>query len=278
MRRLLFWLLAVLALTQVASAQLLTTGAGRGFRPPAAAVTTPAFVAFGGTASSTGASFTIQPEYPTAVLNRIFLMNVFVSNPNGVAAPTIDHTSAPAGWALLDEESYTDATDGRQVVHKVLWKRSDGTESGTAGISGTLAGSTGNDCISIATCRGAYAIIVAYDGCVTSGDPFEGVSSNHSTNVANSFTGSTIVTTGSDRLGIYMGAQVGPGEFVGTPPAGWDEQVDDGTNAGVDGRHSVDEIAIPSATTQSAGERDLTGTTNNVHWSIISFALIPVGG
>lgn len=108
-----------------------------------------------------------------------------------------------------------------------------------------------------------------YQGCITSGTPYEDLNSNQGTSTTP--TSTAIDTTAADRLGVIVTASR-EGWIYATDlsASGWTEQF----NIGATNRPSmaVDLKNIASATTEAAVSR----TESNVSWVTFSLALLPV--
>lgn len=124
-------------------------------------------------------------------------------------------TGLPSGFAEAANSPISRPSGGGTHSLHVVWKRATGADSGT--YSFTLSGS--------AFVAGAAE---RYTGCVASGDPWD-VTTSADGGATNSTTtpAVSVTTTGADRMLVFAGTNWGGGAW--TPPAGFTERIDSGS-------------------------------------------------
>ncbi len=121
--------------------------------------------------------------------------------------------TVPSGFTLLGGANQ--ATTNQWTY--VFWKRATGADSGTYSFTFT------------STYRVAVALRVT--GAVTTGSPIDAFSKNGETTSGASTPPVSLTTTGADRLLLWFGSDFSLGSW--TPPSGFTERVDTGSEIGV---------------------------------------------
>ncbi len=120
----------------------------------------------------------------------------------------------------------------------VWWMRAAGTESGTVSVQRGSNGSSGDI---------FYGVMIAYSGCITSGDPYEGLEENVQNGGTNPAVANAVTTLGPNRTVLCVMNQVDNslrGGASAGPATGWANRVTERDNVGNDGAIYVDDIAL----------------------------------
>lgn len=129
------------------------------------------------------ASFTgnLNIPFPATVnSNDILIACISIYSSGGSFTP-------PSGWVSIHIDG------GGSLATEVFWLRADGTESGTTLFVGDPSMN-----------QGISGIIYRYSGCVTSGTPYEQLTSSGAIDFVNNITHSNIVSLGNERLGVIF--------------------------------------------------------------------------
>ena len=165
--------------------------------------------------------------------------------------------NALAGWTQVIEETLVNDDTAR-----LLWKRLDGTESGTVTVNFSETTNTGV----------ASAVISVWRGCLRTGDPFEGAAKSSQT-ATTSHVGPSVTTTGPNRRVVNVfGISNSPS--TGTVGGSWTEEYEFTTTSGNDGAINGNSVERTTAGTETGVSRTSTSSRN------VSFglALIPETG
>lgn len=154
----------------------------------------------------------------------------------------------PAGWTEIGQGTQ----GGVDQYSGCAWKRLSASDGGTS------------PTVNFAANQNGAARVATFLQCKSSGTPYEGLAANQGTSA--SCDGSSLVTTGPDRLGVIVNTFAR--NVVTSPPSGWTEQIDSGGNGA---RITVDTKALPSAGTEAAGSTTITSDD----WRTWTLALVP---
>lgn len=221
--------------------------------PPPAPGPTPTWVS-AGTFSSGAAGAT--PGLPAGwQADDIFLL--FLENRNGGAG------QVPAGWTVVaNSPQYANTgTNTTRTNLDVLWRRATASETAPA------IGDTGNHVL---------AVIHAFRGCVTEGDPWDATSGSVETSSDTSGVAPAVTTVEGNRL-VVVGACGHLSGSVSTPVnanlTSLSERSDDNSAAGDDGTLAV--YTGEKAAAGSTGTTSLTYSTS-MNKGLLTIALTPV--
>lgn len=201
---------------------------------------------------------TITPiAFPASIAaNDIAVMGVGCNNTSTFTTPT-----GQGSWAVLGTSLESDTGQSTEWY----WLRLTGSEASES----VTASAT------FSTTIGGYGQIWVFRGCITTGNPFEGVGNDGT--VAQTTPDSTAcTTTGVDRLVVCLVAlDDNPAAWSsGMPPADW-------TNLGglettsVGGDWGTDGIQRTEATATTVAAAVVGTLPASIRWRTITFALIP---
>jgi len=168
--------------------------------------------------------------------------------------------SQPTDWNLLGTSLESNAGQSTEWY----WKRMTGSDTNPSSTTSVTASNT----------VGTFGRIWLFRGCITTGNPFEGVG-NAGTAAETTPDGTACVTTGADRFVVCLTQlDLDTAWSSGHPPATWDVLGTRSTTT-VGGNYASDAIGktVASATTVAA---PVVGTlAASIRWRTITFALIP---
>jgi hypothetical protein len=129
----------------------------------------------------------LSPSYPSGIVSGdIILLHAFFHEGT---TTTTGVFSDPTGFTLVRRQNVT--VSGAKKGELVLWwRRADGSESGT--VSVTRSGGTGNGTVTTAN-------MTVWQGCVTTGDPWEGLTGASDESPPHTL---SVTTTSTDREAI----------------------------------------------------------------------------
>jgi hypothetical protein len=220
---------------------------------------------------NSGTSITPTP-FPAGIANNdIAVMGVGCGN----AATTFTTPSGQGAWQVLG----TSLVDAGQST-AWYWLRLTGSET-----SETVATN-----VTFSNTNGGYGQLWVFRGCITTGNPFEGVG-NAGTVAETTPDTSACTTTGDDRLVVSI-VQIDndfqTGWASGNPPSGWSTMgnaVTPPANQGVVGDHlqwstigsdwSTDAIQRTEASATTVASAVVGTLSASTRWRTLTFALIP---
>jgi hypothetical protein len=232
---------------------------------------TNAMLMAGATAAGTSNPYALVNISARAQTNGAGLQSVSVAYPVGIAANDIaiihlqvlqqispvSLGTLPTGWAEYAHHAFNGA-----YHHWMLWKRLDGTESGSVAIPVSIASGT-------SSVRQAY--MSAWGGCVTTGDPFVNKVNNEGSS-ANCVSGSVTTTQANQIVVNLVGRSDSPAPTF-TPPAGFTEEYDGASGSGLACSLTMNHKVIASA--GAVGATTTVATTSG-RFGVISFGLLAV--
>jgi hypothetical protein len=173
-----------------------------------------------------------------------------------------NNVTPPAGWDVL-ANAFMNGVNG--VVHCVLGRRFDGSESGSVSLSALPAYTPGSD-----TFEGQMAV---FAGCKQTGAYYEGLINQTGQSV--NMQGGAVTTLGEYRWLLHFGATVGAGTRTSTPAVGYTEQWENNCTTGAGpGTLFMDSKQIRNPTAEAAATHLLSASAR---WHECAFALLPVG-
>lgn len=201
-------------------------------------------------------SGTIAPGKPTGTAVDDILVAVSLSGSTGALG-------FPTGWTKKFEVDL--GTTSRLTM---AWKRADGSEASTISITGAT--------------QDVQAVVTAYSGCTTSGDPFDAASTSNSPNTAGTTLTHTAVTpSNADSMLLLAGGQHDTGSATSTFSgySGSNPTPSEAFDVNFQGSTINTSIFMADGTkndTTSTGSRTTTATSSLV-WATITALLIPAG-
>jgi hypothetical protein len=210
-----------------------------------------------GTLDAENGGTSITPiDFPASIqANDIAVMGVGCNGSSTFTTP-----SGQGAWALLGTSLESDAGQSTEWY----WLRLTGSEAAeTVAASATFSATVGG-----------YGQIWVFRGCITTGNPFEGVG-NAGTVSETTPDSTAVTTTGPDRLvACIVARDDDPDVSSGFPPAGWSDMGGYSfSTTGGDWMTRGMQRTEASATTVAAA---VVGTwAASARWRTISFALIP---
>jgi len=221
-------------------------------------VAAPTFFGKGALADeASGSTIGISPQitFPASIAaNDIAVM--------GVGCNASSTFTTPSGWTLLGTSLESDAGQSTEWY----WRRLDGTEGGQTVTASATFSST----------IGGYGQIWVFRGCVTTGDPFEGVGTAGTVSETTPDS-SACTTTGADRLVVCLAQLDNDTAFAsGYPPSGWTDRGTDASTIGNDWRNYCMDRTEATATTVASAVVGTLGASTR--WRTLTFALIPAAG
>lgn len=238
-----------------ATANLLLSSAAPTVQVSGGAGATPTFRSFDtGVAHTTT---TVNIPYPAGLAaDDIFVLAaIFVGNGVTMTTPT-DFTQ------IGNNENFGNDGAGHAMNSAVFWKRATGAEAGNLTLTKSGNGGTGSI---------FYGTLLAYQGCLASGDPIDGAPTDI-TDTTSPYTMSSVTTTGANRLVICAFCiEDNNGRSTG-PETGWTNRVHLLSTTGNDGTIAVDDF---DQATAGAPADDFYGPTGVTKTGIHAFALKP---
>jgi len=198
-----------------------------------------------------GGSQSLAIPYPSGVLAGdiafIHIMVIQVSSPVTL--------TLPSGWNEAAHERFNGA-----YHHYLLWRRLDGSESGSVTVAISAGGSSSS----------RFGVMSAWGGCVATGDPFESLVNNEgASNSANCVSAAVTTTVDNEYILNFVGRSETATSF--TPPSGYTEAYDVNNTVGGDGSLTQNYKIAATAGVQGASTT-VAGTSGR--WGVISLALI----
>lgn len=216
-----------------------------------------------GTATGVSATGNIFIDYPLtgSLVNDLYVLTVSVRN-------TTTTVTTPNGFTLINGP----AQGGTTVRHYNFYRRANGTEAS----SGSVTASFGADAAVTKIGR-----IVRYSNVITTGTPYEGLTSASAATSATA-TQPSIATTGSNRLIVIIATSADDNTFTdfsggtGPTPGPFAENAYFSTTAGSDGALEHQSARQAAAATVSGNTSSLAGGGGGADdYVLTSFALIP---
>jgi hypothetical protein len=223
-----------------------------------AVVTSIPTVLAGTLAASTDASspYTVTPTLPAHQAGDILVVCAAKND-----AATL--TCGTSGWAAVTGAA---AQSNANFSSAWFWKRAaSGAETNPTVTSSSTGG----------TNAGIYATAFRIRGAATSGEPFEDATLNGSPTSSTTPAGSTVTTTGADRLVLAV-AQVDddPAPSSGFPPSGWDEVTSQRSTTG--GDYSILAISKEAASAGDVAGATIATLPGADYWRTLTVAVLPV--
>lgn len=185
----------------------------------------------------------LTPAWHASPVANDVAICIFIAS-NAVAA------TFPAGWTKVGEVT------GSSFYACWAWSRLTGSETSTFTI--THSGSTMK-----------AAIYGVWRGCIATGNPYEGASTN--TGTGDTVTGVAVTTTDVDRLELFLSGY--DNDIAGAQPSGYTNRIDQLATASTDGHMQMAELVRASAGAGSAPTS--LHTAGASEWVGFGFALVP---
>jgi len=209
-------------------------------------------IAFCGDSSAGSSTASVAVSRPAGVVYGDVLLAFLVGSDPAIT-PTF---TTPSGWTSLA----TDTVEGR--AHAVYWRRAGASEP----TSYTFA-HDGDDAVSATA-----GYVVAYSGCVYSGDPVDAYSNTAYITSDKDVVAAEVTTTVANAVLVYLGTASGSGVGAGTI-AGMTEREDAAWNG--DRRILVADAVQASAGASGAKTATLTADANFTNKHAFLVALSP---
>lgn len=171
--------------------------------------------------------------------------------------------TTPTDFTQIGNTEDYGADGAGHTLHSALyWKRATGSESGSLALTKSGNGGTGSI---------FYGALLAYQGCLASGDPIDGTPTDV-TDTTSPYTMASVTTTGANRRVICAFCiEDNNGRSTG-PETGWTNRIHLLSTTGNDGTIAVDDFEQVSA---GAPTDDFYGPTGVVEAGVHAFALKP---
>lgn len=208
-----------------------------------------------------GTASTLAPTPPGHAANTI-LLAIAASSANASVTPTHAISGGSGTWVLIGSGVITSGVTRSRT--SVYWRRAASGSETAPTITFTPTGST--------ACH-HMAQVIAYDGCITSGDPFEGVNTNSAAGA--SALALTLTTTVAETLGVaalHHADNVATGV---TDDSSYTTRTDTDNATGIDGFTHVSDMAHATSGSGKGATFTFTSGGTGVGISGVIFALKP---